>query len=85
MTITTSLTAAISFSVASPVLAATPAAAQAPAEFYKGRTVEIIVGYSVGGGYDQYARMIARHMGRCIPGSPTCRSSPISARPRSSG
>jgi tripartite-type tricarboxylate transporter receptor subunit TctC len=44
--------------------------AQAPAEFYKGRTVELYIGYSVGGGYDVYARLLARHMGRHIPGNP---------------
>ena len=41
------------------------------ADFYRGRTVEIYVGYSTGGGYDIYARMLARHMGRFIPGNPT--------------
>jgi tripartite-type tricarboxylate transporter receptor subunit TctC len=44
--------------------------AQAPAQFYKGRTVELYIGYSVGGGYDVYARLLARHMGRHIPGNP---------------
>src|SRR3954465_13533605 len=45
--------------------------AQTPADFFKGRTVDLYIGYSVGGGYDVYARMIARHMGRHIPGNPT--------------
>ena len=40
------------------------------ADFYRGRTVTIIVGYSAGGGYDLYARAIARHMGEHIPGEP---------------
>jgi tripartite-type tricarboxylate transporter receptor subunit TctC len=40
-------------------------------DFYRGRTVEVYVGYSTGGGYDIYARMLARHMGRFIPGNPT--------------
>jgi len=48
-----------------------PACAQSPAEFYKGRNVELYVGYSVGGGYDLYARMLARHMSKYIPGNPT--------------
>jgi tripartite-type tricarboxylate transporter receptor subunit TctC len=47
-----------------------PAFAQTPAEFYKGKNVEIQVNVSVGGGYDLYARMIARHLGRHIPGNP---------------
>jgi tripartite-type tricarboxylate transporter receptor subunit TctC len=45
--------------------------AQMPADFFKGRTVDLYIGYSVGGGYDVYARMVARHMGRHIPGHPT--------------
>jgi tripartite-type tricarboxylate transporter receptor subunit TctC len=45
--------------------------AQTPADFFKGKTVEIYVGYSVGGGYDLYARLLARHMGKHIPGNPT--------------
>jgi tripartite-type tricarboxylate transporter receptor subunit TctC len=47
------------------------ASAQTPAEFYKGKTVELYIGYSVGGGYDLYARLIARHLGKHIPGNPT--------------
>jgi tripartite-type tricarboxylate transporter receptor subunit TctC len=39
--------------------------------FYKGKTVTIVVGYSAGGGYDQYARLVARHLGTHIPGNPT--------------
>ena len=42
-----------------------------PAEFYKGRQVNLIVGYGTGGGYDVYGRLIARHLGRHIPGQPT--------------
>ena len=59
---------------AAAVLAVVPVTtgwAQSPAEFYKGKTVELFVGYSAGGGYDVYARMIARHMGKHIPGNPT--------------
>ena len=44
--------------------------AQSPAEFYRGKTVELYIGYSVGGGYDVYARLLARHMGKHIPGNP---------------
>jgi hypothetical protein len=47
------------------------AQAQSPAEFYKGKTVDVMIGYSVGGGYDVYARLIARHIGKHIPGNPT--------------
>jgi tripartite-type tricarboxylate transporter receptor subunit TctC len=45
--------------------------AQSPADFYKGRTVDLQIGYSAGGGYDLYARMVARHLGQHIPGNPT--------------
>jgi tripartite-type tricarboxylate transporter receptor subunit TctC len=53
-------------------LAGVPAAAADPVEdFYKGKTVTVAVGYSAGGGYDLYARLLARHLGRFIPGKPT--------------
>ena len=44
--------------------------AEPVADFYHGKTVTLTVGYSAGGGYDTYARILARHMGRHIPGSP---------------
>jgi tripartite-type tricarboxylate transporter receptor subunit TctC len=47
-----------------------PGAAQDPAAFYRGKTVRIVVGFSSGGGYDVYARVLARHIGRYIPGNP---------------
>ena len=47
------------------------AGAQSPAEFYKGKTVSLYIGYTVGGGYDLYGRIVARHIGRHIPGNPT--------------
>jgi tripartite-type tricarboxylate transporter receptor subunit TctC len=43
---------------------------KAVANFYHGKTVRIIVGFSAGGGYDQYSRMIARHLSKYIPGNP---------------
>ena len=48
-----------------------PAAAQGPESFYKGKTVRIMVGFTPGGGYDVYARQLARHYARYIPGNPT--------------
>src|SRR5262245_21987512 len=39
--------------------------------FYRGKTVTITVGSAVGGGYDTYARLVGRHLGRFIPGNPT--------------
>jgi tripartite-type tricarboxylate transporter receptor subunit TctC len=53
------------------VVPVSPGYAQTPAEFYKGRNVDIQIGYSVGGGYDVYARIIARYIGKHIPGNPT--------------
>jgi len=44
--------------------------AQTPAEFYAGKTVEIVVGSSPGAGYDIYARLLSRHIGSFIPGHP---------------
>jgi tripartite-type tricarboxylate transporter receptor subunit TctC len=40
-------------------------------DFYKGKTISLIIGYSVGGGYDLYGRLLARHIGKYIPGKPT--------------
>jgi len=56
--------------VASTVFLAAPAFAQTPADFYKGKTVDMVIGFSVGGGYDVYARTVARFMGEQIPGKP---------------
>jgi tripartite-type tricarboxylate transporter receptor subunit TctC len=39
-------------------------------DFYKGKTIRIIVGGSAGGGFDTYSRVMARHMGKHIPGHP---------------
>ena len=40
-------------------------------DFYKGKNVRIVVGFSAGGGFDTYARALARHMGKHIPGGPS--------------
>jgi tripartite-type tricarboxylate transporter receptor subunit TctC len=40
-------------------------------EFYRGKVIRIVVGFSAGGGFDTYARSIARYMGKYIPGNPT--------------
>ncbi len=41
------------------------------ADFYAGKTIDFLIGGDVGGGYDIYARVIARHLNRFIPGNPT--------------
>ena len=60
--------------LAAAVFAIVPACgrprAVGPADFYRGKTVDLQIAYSVGGGYDLYARMIARHLGKHIPGNP---------------
>jgi tripartite-type tricarboxylate transporter receptor subunit TctC len=47
------------------------ASAQSVADFYRGKSIDLDIGYSVGGGYDLYARLIARRLGGHIPGNPT--------------
>jgi tripartite-type tricarboxylate transporter receptor subunit TctC len=65
----TGLSAALAMLFAA--LAATPAAAQSVADFYRGKTINMLVGTSAGGDYDLRLRMVARHIGRHIPGNPT--------------
>lgn len=50
---------------------AAPGGAAGVEDFYKGKNISLIIGYSVGGGYDLYGRLLARHMGKYIPGRPT--------------
>jgi tripartite-type tricarboxylate transporter receptor subunit TctC len=63
--------ARICFAATAAALLATSACAQSVEEFYKGKNVNLIIGYSVGGGYDLYARLLSRHIGKHIPGRPT--------------
>jgi tripartite-type tricarboxylate transporter receptor subunit TctC len=61
------LIAAVSFG-----LSAIPAmTADSVAEFYNGKSIALLIGFGPGGGYDTYARALARHLGRHIPGHPT--------------
>jgi len=52
------------------LFAAVDTAAHAQTTFYEGKTVRVIVGLAAGGGYDLYARTLARHLGKHIPGNP---------------
>ena len=52
-------------------LAASQARADAVADFYRGKQINLVVGYGPGGGYDVYARLVGRHLGRHIPGQPS--------------
>src|ERR1700716_2125158 len=62
------------------IIAAAGASAQATsaahagdpiADFYSGKNLQLVIGYAPGGGYDIYARALARHMARHIPGNPS--------------
>jgi tripartite-type tricarboxylate transporter receptor subunit TctC len=57
--------------LAAATLIAPHARAEAVADFYRGKQLNVIVGYGPGGGYDVYARLLGRHIGRHIPGQPT--------------
>lgn len=48
-----------------------PVAADPVADFYKGKKLTILIGYGAGGGYDTTTRIVARHLGKHIPGNPT--------------
>ena len=63
--------AMLASSVLGAALAPGTAHAQAPADFYAGKQITLIVGSSAGGGYDVISRLLARHYGRLIPGNPT--------------
>jgi tripartite-type tricarboxylate transporter receptor subunit TctC len=52
------------------LLANAPVRADAVSDFYAGKTVNLVIGYAPGGGYDLYARTLGRHIGRHIPGNP---------------
>jgi tripartite-type tricarboxylate transporter receptor subunit TctC len=51
-------------------IATVPAAAQSVADFYKGKTIQMVIGVSAGGDYDLRARLLARHLSKHIPGNP---------------
>ena len=51
--------------------AAMPACAQDVASFYKGKTIQLVIASSAGGGFDTYGRLVSRHLGNHIPGNPT--------------
>jgi len=48
-----------------------PLSSVAAEQFFKGKTIRFIVGFSAGGGFDTYTRAIARHMGKHVPGNPS--------------
>src|SRR5215471_5361865 len=52
------------------VIAALAASAQTPEQFYRGKSVDLVIGYPTGGSNDFYSRLLARHLGKHIPGNP---------------
>ena len=63
-------TAATTLLLISLMLFAPAARAQDAADFYRGKTINLVAGFNPGGGADTYARLVARHLGRHIPGGP---------------
>jgi tripartite-type tricarboxylate transporter receptor subunit TctC len=61
---------AITIGIVLAGVAAAPAPAQSVADFYRGKTVNVLIGVGVGGEYDLQARLVARHLGKHIPGNP---------------
>src|SRR5215475_5259687 len=57
--------------VAAILLSAAPIRAQAVADFYRGRTLRMMIGYGPGGGYDIYGRLVAEFLPKYLPGNPT--------------
>jgi len=56
--------------LAAGLLAVASAAAQTPEQFYRGKTIDVVIGFGAGGGNDAYGRMLANHIGKHIPGRP---------------
>ncbi len=71
MTCGRSFAVACMAAISAAAVISTPAHSQSVAEFYKGRSMTMIIGFSAGSGYDIYARLLARHMPKHIPGNPT--------------
>jgi len=63
--------ASIAIALCLAVAGSVPACARTVADFYRGKQISLVTSASVGGGYDQYARLLAKHMPRHIPGEPT--------------
>src|SRR5215470_16776796 len=56
--------------IAAALICALPAAADEVGDFYRGKSATLYLGYPPGGAYDIYARLIARHLSRHMPGNP---------------
>ena len=60
----------VAASFAAIVSADSPASAQTPEEFYKGKSIDLVIGYPPGGSNDTWGRILARHIGKHVPGKP---------------
>jgi tripartite-type tricarboxylate transporter receptor subunit TctC len=65
------LTRLLTLTAALAAFALIRAAPACGADFYRGRTINVVIGHSAGGGYDLYARVLARYIGKHIPGNPS--------------
>jgi tripartite-type tricarboxylate transporter receptor subunit TctC len=65
------ISARLACGIAAAMLLTNVARADGVEDFYKGKSISLLIGYSVGGGYDLYGRLVARHMAKYIPGKPT--------------
>jgi len=63
--------ASLSFAIAALLGWQTAAQAQDPAQFYRGKSISLLIAYTSGGNYDLHARVLARHIGKHIPGQPS--------------
>ena len=61
---------AVYWAVSATLLLAAPASAQSVADFYKGKTIQMQIGFGPGASYDLYGRFVADYIGRYIPGNP---------------
>ena len=73
------------FTILPLLVVAVPASAQSVADFYRGKTITMAVGTSPGGDYDLRMRMVARHIGKHIPGKPEDRAHQYAWRRRDAG
>jgi tripartite-type tricarboxylate transporter receptor subunit TctC len=62
--------ARLALSLFAVLLSALPAHAESVADFYRGKSIQLLIAYSAGGNYDLSARLLARHMGKHSPGNP---------------
>ncbi len=65
------ITGALALCLAAAATLATPAQAETVADFYRGKTLRMLIGYGPGGGYDIYGRLVAEFLPRHLPGNPT--------------